>query len=312
MITRKTVLVLGAGASMPYNMPSGFNLLSEICSYGKPPSRLKQMLDAWVIPTADFRSFALSLERSGLLSIDTFLGRRLDLARLGKLAITYVITQREAIETVTRLQNDDDWYRYLWHRMVTDAESAADVSRNTVRFVTFNYDRSLEAFLYHATRDTFGVQPTQAMEVVNGLPIKHAYGSVGPFHPVLAGRMRPYEVVEDARIVALAAEDIRVIPESRSSDDEFQEIRRWFDWADDVCFLGFGFDELNVERLGLGSVVEYKRGQGQPIPRIIASTYGKTPVEVTALKAITARDVNWTTVEGKNLQVFRNVNRLLT
>ena len=47
-------------------------------------------------------------------------------------------------------------------------------------------------------------------------------------------------------------------------------------WAERICFLGFGFDHLNMKRLDLKTVMEHR---GANLPTIYASVLGRTSQE---------------------------------
>ena len=92
MITKPTVLILGAGASMPYQFPSGKKLREKICREIKEP--LKDLFD---VPSkkAEVEHFISSFSRSGTSSIDAFLEYRTEFMEIGKLAIALALIPSE-------------------------------------------------------------------------------------------------------------------------------------------------------------------------------------------------------------------------
>ena len=121
MIGRKTLFVLGAGASMPYKFPSGEGLYREIC-HGMPEGNFQYQIDfarlagECGVVKSDVEEFRLTLTRSGANSIDTFLAYRPEFERIGKLAIAYAIGHRENAGCLDP-EVDGHWYRYLWAHM---------------------------------------------------------------------------------------------------------------------------------------------------------------------------------------------------
>jgi hypothetical protein len=85
MITTKTVLVLGAGASAPYGFPTGSTLKDRII---KPQGmNTHQILKSLGFGSDKVREFTDVLRESGQSSVDAFLERRLDLRKVGQAAI---------------------------------------------------------------------------------------------------------------------------------------------------------------------------------------------------------------------------------
>ena len=285
MIQKKTLFILGAGASMPYGLPSGSDLRKTICRLGDGSDVSGLLMEEMHIYQSKLDQFAETFRKSRQVSIDTFLSKRNDLAELGKQAIAAALGLREQEAALFNPEIDDDWYQTLWNALQDEASSPEVIRHNKVRFVTFNYDRSLEAFLHESVKHSFGVTDEVAYQAWKPIPIKHVYGQLGEFHWQLSETTRPYGSTLDYYNLSLAARSLKVIPESRQDDVDFQEIRRWVEWCERVCFLGFSFDPLNMERLGIDSVLSYLVEHGLPLPSIVASTYGMTESERQRLQA---------------------------
>lgn len=316
MINTKTVFVLGAGASIPYGFPSGAELRRMLCA---PITRCSRKGDVnWIdsiaklgIREADSRCFAEAFLKSGITSIDSFLSRRHEFEKIGKAAIAAIICALEEPQALHKTDNDDDWYSHLWNALAAGVHDCGSLASNQVRFVTFNYDRSLEYFLLQSCQETFGVNDDTAVRALKPLRIIHVYGALGKLDQNRTLETRPYETRVGSTELSVAAKGIKIIPESRSDAPEFNEARDLFGWAEQVCFLGFGFDPLNVSRLNLESVFASRRSNGVP-PRIIASTYDKTLAENAAVqRSIPSSDSWWTMFPHKNLMTIRESGVLL-
>lgn len=285
MISKRTVFVLGAGASMPYGLPSGDALLKAICvDAADHISPMTQSLEAAGLATRqDLKNLAFALARSKQSSIDAFLARREDLWGVGKVAIAHTLCQRERPNAIYGECDGDDWYQLLWGAMTTGVDRLEQLAENQVRFVTFNYDRSLEFMLHEAIKHTFNVDHRAADVARLQIPVLHVYGQLGTLALSDGGDARAYSPSVSGDAIKIAASGLRIIPEARKDDSGFGEARAWFQWAQRICFLGFGFDPLNVERLGLASVLAYirKHPQTERIPSLFASAYQMTPKEVT-------------------------------
>jgi hypothetical protein len=307
MIKRKIVFVLGAGASEPYGLPLGWQL-SEYLHKANKASALAAVLSRCCdILEAETERFSDSFLKSGRGSIDAFLSNRRDMSRIGKLAIAHELITRERADQVFRTGNLDNWYSKLWDVMMDGASSHHDLSRNTVRFVTFNYDRSLEFFLHEATKHTFNVGDVDAFNAWSKIGILHLYGSLGTLNSGAPQGFREYGPNYTPKSLFDAAEGIKVIPESRDDDKDFQMARHWFSVADEIVYLGFGFDPLNVKRLGLGDVLEQLGKNGKGLPRVWASVFRKTTQEVKIIRDVLCpNSAPFVALDYKNLDSLRN------
>ena len=291
---------------MPYGFPSGADLRAAICQTANSQTWLFQLLNQTAgITAGEIQSFAKTFWRSSILSIDSFLAKRLEFTEIGKLAIATYLCHFENPDFVFAENNQDHWYRGLWNVLVEDVSNINELPQNKIKFISFNYDRSLEYFLHEATKNTFGVHDVHAKSAWSQLGIMHIYGMIGEFNYQPTSGTRTYSRAEDASSLQTAAQGIRVIPEARHGDKMFEQARKWFEWAERICFLGFGFDPLNVDRLGLNSVLEWKRKKLAKSTWIVASLYGKTSAEKTAIQHKLCPKENWATFNEKNLMTLR-------
>lgn len=313
MIKRKTLFVLGAGASMPYKFPSGEGLYREICrgmegNNFQYPIDFARLASECNILKSSVDDFRLTLTRSGANSIDTFLAYRPQFERIGKLAIAYAIGHRENAGCLDP-DVDDHWYRYLWAHMHAGATDARSLTNNKVRFITFNYDRTLEYFLFQAIANLYGVDDQAAMQVLKSLEIEHVYGRAGGLNFGNSGEPgRDFVRVERSADLLEAASTLRTIPELRADDEAFQRFRKSFDWAEDVVVTGFSFDPLNCERLGFNSVIEWNEApeRRKPPPLIYVSTLGMTKAQVNTARRRLFRGQELNAVEGTTLELLRH------
>ena len=314
MIKQKTVFILGAGASMPYNFPSGAQLRTLICAATTQPQQttLGQWLIKGMAEATALIAFAQAFSRSNVISIDAFLDKRREFLDIGKMAIAAVLTEIERKQRYMVFSDslDDHWYRLLWNAMIFGAQRHEDVRFNQVRFVTFNYDRSLEYFFHESAKHAFGIDDAAGLQFVNNLNILHVYGLLGKYAITTEGDGRAYGEQRSEAELKIAAGGIQLIPEARG-DEVFLKAREWFSWADRICFLGFGFDPLNIERLNLASVLQYKYENRQNIPGVFASTLGRTKAEVLAdLKRCLGGVGSWSERDLNNSMTLRTLNLL--
>jgi len=258
----------------------------------------------------EIKDFARAFRRSNVSSIDAFLFRRPNFNEIGKFAIAAHLCKLEKPDDLDSAQDDSHWYRFLWNQMIAQTEKAADILKNQIRFVSFNYDRSLERFLFGAAKNTYGITDNEAYNVCKSIEIIHVYGLLGNFHYAGDEHSRPYSNEPSARDLRIAAAGIRLIPEERRENEHFKRARGWFAQAQRICFLGFGFDPINCENLALSSVLESLKNQGKARPWIAASTYNFTDAEKEQAKRLVCPGHEWVPENSDNLMTLRRLGVL--
>jgi len=249
MLSKPTVFVLGAGASMPYHFPSGEGLEREIinsladCNAGEWGRELREMFNTTVLCTFQEK---LRYARAG--SVDAFLEHNADFLEVGKACIARALIPREKDHALFEGKTDS-WYDCLWQRL--RGGSVADLQRQNVTFVTFNYDRSLEHYLHRVITNLYGVDEPTARTVMATMPIIHVHGCLGALvaegDDDSSGRQYSPALTVDA--IRRAMSGIRIVHEEAEGDPVFQQAREALCRAEVVCFMGFGFNSTNVDRL---------------------------------------------------------------
>jgi hypothetical protein len=249
VITTPTVLVLGAGASVPYRFPSSEELKRVICeTLGAANSRATQFLaEKYDHSPHEFVEFREAFRRSGTSSVDEFLEHRPEFIPVGKLAIAYCLIPYENEENLFSTSGrGGDWYQYLFTKMNAPFE---EFGNNRLSIVTFNYDRSLEHYLLTVLQNAYGCSVEECQQAVAKIPIIHVYGQLSRI-PYPEPSSRPY--VPDPEytnhFVGYAAAGIKILHET---EPELHEAHRLLTEAQKICFLGFSYHPLNAQRLAL-------------------------------------------------------------
>ena len=264
------------------------------------------------LPVPEIENFARAFLYSGLNSIDAFLAKQPKFVESGKLVIASLLCRRESAEAIVNLTNQDDWYRALWNALSDDVSDPDFLARNKLKIVTFNYDRSLEYSLYERIRNSFEVDNIAAQHVLTFFPILHVYGQLGGlrFSDKLPGRFYTPEISYSA--LKTASDGIQIIPEARDDSPTFQQAREWFEEAERICFLGFGFDRLNVQRLGLQKAFEKMQARGKHRPPVFATVYQRTQTEIAAIaESLQVSAEKWIPLAHTNLQALRHTRILM-
>lgn len=274
MIEIPTILVLGAGASVPFGFPTGQRLKDEICS---PSFRSTQsgLLNNLGYGSNKIKNFVNTLKRSGRPSVDAFLEYRDEFADIGKAAISAVLLPRENTGQLfenwikNRLEfqrrQEGNWYDLLFE-VLCDGVPFNEVNKNRLSIITFNYDRSFEQYLFAALKNSYGKSKGECAEIVNNIPIIHVHGSLGNLPWQSAENSQevvPYDSKITVNNVASSADSIKIVPEASTDTDEFIEARKLVLEAQHLLFLGFGYHPTNMRRLfppDMGIKVPYIKG----------------------------------------------------
>jgi len=244
VITTPSVLVLGAGASAWAGFPVGVNLRTDIlAALISSDNRFQRSLLEVGFTQTLIEEFHESFRQSGQTSVDAFLEHRDDLREVGKAAIAYQLIGHE---TPGRLfDRDMDWYAHLYKRMNCAFQ---DFGKNDLSIVTFNYDRSIEHFLFTALKNTHRKDDREVAERLAEIPIIHVHGRLGRL-PWQGPGGRTYAPSPTPNDIRIAAAGIRIVHDQVSQDEAFSQARDLMKKAQRVVFLGFGYDEINVSRL---------------------------------------------------------------
>lgn len=256
MIKTKTLLIVGAGASASYGYPTGEKLKNELCD----PSNLNDLHSK--IHEDVVAEFCQVFRGSQKYSIDAFLAQRgndyinksadtkttcsydnfVTFEKCGKLAIASQLIKCENLDKLLQ-PKEDHWLEYLWNLMSANDLPKTEFANNQLKIISFNYDRVIEQYFRTVINNYYDVSFEEAAKLQKSIEIVHVYGNLQDLDE------RPYgETLTD---ISTVANCIKVIPEVRNENTpEFQRAKEIIDWADKICFVGFGFDPTNIHRLG--------------------------------------------------------------
>lgn len=300
MISEPTLFILGAGASVPYGYPTGAGLREQIIKefYDNIEDVASKIVLFPLLDKEDVlklaRKFREVFNASTLYSIDKFLSFNPSFSDIGKIAITLQILESECKR---KLKEDAcrtlDWFELLFDRMLSTLKKSEDFSefgKNKVSFITFNYDRSLEYFLYTGFVNSFHDKQSEFRHEYNeeGLkryipfPIIHVYGQIDK----IGLYSSPYgdNTIKYRRLNELY-KNIRVIGEERDKDIELKkEIAKLINNSKRIFFLGFGYAEENLDALGFSDEV-YQNCS------IYGTAYGKTAKEIIGIRSSLNKEI---------------------
>jgi hypothetical protein len=280
MLDVPTVFVLGAGASAPYEFPTGFELSEQMVRALQPGHpTFNDLRDMVGKAQQEITGFRDAFHHSGKNSVDAFLEHRTDLIPIGKLATAHMLISRESAAKLFKY--GDSWLRELYNRMNSTFDTFA---KNKISFVTFNYDRCVEHFLFSALSNTYNRPTAEVKEVLESMPVVHLHGRLGAL-PWQDGPSRPFEIPISEDGLRIAADNIKIIHEDIKDgrDKDFARAQRLLMEADQILLMGFGYNSTNVERLGIRDL---------PQGKMIGSCVGLGANATAAAREVTEGKVN--------------------
>ena len=255
MIEKATVLIVGAGGSEPYGLPTGEQLTRGICSgineafdevqenfnkidayeltnFGKQLLESRRSIDDWLSVNKTFKNYHM----------------------LGRYLISRYISMRERYQSFAKAQNiGRDWYAMLWDRIKPPLLEALENTNITI--ITFNYDRSLEQALFSMARSTFlKATNEECAEHVSKIPIIHVHGQLGKL-PWQLNKVdleglpvRSYGSGRDVKLEIKCGGHIYFVDDPEA-ENRFIHARSAIQRAINIHFIGFGFLDRNLSRL---------------------------------------------------------------
>lgn len=183
MLKQRTVLILGAGASVDCGYPTGEQLVERIREI-KFDSISNAHSDESTSLEEYYFSFYKQFDGVPTTNIDSYLRDNPSLADVGKVLIAYTILSHEEpiapiMDCFRRAKQYSSWLLYLFEAVVSGCESTEEIleSLRALTVITFNYDLSVEAFFLNQfiNQERFKADTTILMD---NLKVIHIYGSL--------------------------------------------------------------------------------------------------------------------------------------
>jgi len=198
----------------------------------------------------DFRS---ALNYADSPSVDAFLEHRSEFSEVGKLSIALILIPYEDERRLFNIDGSADmpssWYRYLMDKL--NAKDCDEFKYNKLSVITFNYDRSWEHYLFTALKNRYGITDDECTESLSFIPIIHVHGSLGSLPWQASNYSRPYEKTNDLSEIQKASKQIIVMSEKEEYASVFHTVFKLMEKASKIYFLGFGYHNTNLRRLGI-------------------------------------------------------------
>lgn len=271
---RRTVFIVGAGASAEVKFPVGRELADRISStlnyrwtsWGElesgDPHFFRRLYQHHHDDIGEYKTIASEMSRGVLLapSIDTYIDKHSHeskVAEIGKAAIVQEILRAERgsdlfVNENKRGRMDFIELRPTWFARVAGLlTSEIDKHRisnafNGVTVVCFNYDRCIEQYLAYYFADLYGVKLGEARQIVGELAILRPYGSVGSLVNESGKRFVEFGADPERLDVVELGKSIRTFTEQVDEEGVIAQIREAILAADTLVFLGFHYLRQNM------------------------------------------------------------------
>ena len=279
MFEQPVIFVIGAGASNEYGLPLGNELKTKIAAsvsfrdamgHNAGDRELHQVVafrHASEIDKYERAGGDLAKNISSFVSIDDalnwFARRRPEVVELGKLAIVWEILKAERASRlfstggweIPEKDFDDTWMPHF-HSMAMESAQIDDLDTfKNVTVINFNYDRTLEHYLYAALQTKFDLDADRAAQFLSNLKVIRPYGKVGSLPWQEAGPYVPFgNQIKDYNELFSLSMGVKTYAEGASGAEGIiaQEMTR----ARMIVFLGFGFHRQNMKLLQVRTVSE--------------------------------------------------------
>jgi hypothetical protein len=282
MFKRRTLFVVGAGASYEFGLSLGPALAATIAKkadiklrdwgesdgsshdpdiYHQLQRRDRDRINEYVRAA---RVICDGVQMSA--SIDDFLdvhGSDEDIKTVGKICIAKAILEEERTSKLwfdkSNIYNkmkvsefEDTWIIKFVRMLVRGVpkEKVGTIFQN-IAFIIFNYDRCIEQCLLHAIQQVYSIKMQDAARILDALTIIHPYGMVGELKTELNGNGVAFGGEYDrlSENYSLLSDRIKTYTEQLGDEHELEAIHEEVRNAERIVFLGFAFHDQNMTLL---------------------------------------------------------------
>ncbi len=290
MFRAPTVFILGAGASAEVDLPVGEELLRTISSlvnlrYSIGELRSGDPIVADALDLAlrsenrdhdfeNYRRSAMQLVKSAeqAISIDNLVHGLEDekIELVAKLGIVRAIHLAENESRFFKSDIDRNfqldfrsfeptWYSDL-SKLITEGRRKSDVESffENLSFISFNYDRCIEAFLPRAISSYFGLPVDEVVAAFKEVTIHRPYGIAGEVLDWPNGVPSGFGKTDSPDYLLESSRKIRTFTEGVEDPNLLNDICKQLEDARRIVFLGSAFHRQNLELLRCAISVDCK------------------------------------------------------
>lgn len=263
----------------------------------KPRTHLSTDLIGAGFNTEEIKDFSDALLEGEFDTIDAFIAQTKHSPhwrQIGQCALALLIRSHENRENLFHINNSPQgpkhWYRYLLDFLRSENDSMR-ISFESFSFVTFNYDRALEHYLFNAlVRGNPALRERLIHDFFSSQNFIHVHGHVGylPWQT----NMRPSSDYGASLRGEYLSDVAATLQFPHDQFHMMQAMRELLFSADIIAFLGFGFHEQNLQRLFFNDLT------AKTNLRLFGTSYGLSQERLLRLKKCHPK-----------LSLFENMNR---
>ena len=312
MFEKKTVFIIGAGASSHFDYPTNAELLElvmneainlvqfqsrQLATFPMPKivERLKDQADqnpnkAWQLFYRECNELATRINLNRPVIIDHFLRDNPDLRILGKTLIAKVIGQHETscFRNTSSKVFKENWVSLVANEMTNKCLNPMDIKQNKVHFITFNYDLSLERLLIANLKSRTRFREIDFEYLISEERFIHMYGAISEnpllppteqFTPTNTNTQFAICEVLDAAYLASSSMHLIDLDEKDKNETHIERAKKIIKESDNVFILGYSFDPSNNERLGFPETIQNNL-DGSHYRQIYFTAFGEDKIAV--------------------------------
>ncbi|MFG1523849.1 hypothetical protein ABMA67_02450 [Halobacteriovorax sp. RZ-3] len=284
---RDITIIIGAGAGVPFGMPTGAELRDMMLKVKRPSAEMNSALNRCLnkrrrhYDESHYEEFLEMFKEANTISIDSFLSNQAEYINIvGKVSIANILLDMEkksyentkysycAVErgyySPTGSHRETRFYQDNWIQLLVNLLNPKDGDEykfleriSKINFVSFNYDRLLEQnlvehFYHNYDNVRNGDWENKCKEFQEALSFTYVYGSLGKCIPKNIGshsKRNNYLFNDKINTSDLvsSAEGISLIRLNEEKELDFSFINK----SQSIFTLGFSFDEDNLRLLKL-------------------------------------------------------------
>lgn len=315
MLTRTTTVVVGAGASVDFGLPTGTELIRKIfahltdrnnefgSTYGST-AMIKAMMHFSKEHSRNWGNYYFAgqklanILRGQPVSIDNVVhthAEDADLAAVAKLAIALVISESEhsgslreqnVLELKSSPKGLNSWLHYFLVRNFTGFTVSNRLQAlQNLKFVVFNYDRCVEQLLRQVYANCFHLDDSTAIEEIQSIDIVHPYGFLGGLPKTGIGGEFAFGSAPSPEKILQMAQRLRTFTEGVEDKKLQLSVHQAISGSDAIVFVGFGYLALNRQLLIHNSLRERTR-------IVFGSAYAVPPESARQLRQTVSTEFN--------------------
>lgn len=147
----------------------------------------------------------------------------------------------------------------MFRELRKGASTFKDVLENKLSIITYNYDRLFEYLLITHLRDSYKLTSSDCSLIFSPesskIQIIHLHGKIGDFEYQTRYLYNArYDMKLSSNKILRASSQIKIVHENIEKNQCFKQAHVALRYAKRIYFLGFGFDDKNLERLQPDSI----------------------------------------------------------